>query len=227
MVNRFINWQRHRQSSHSASHPPLYIIPCIGNWDVFPTNRLGSNDSDPVSRNYLSKIYDTWSGLLHPALPPPPSTTTATNISPLYSLTPDQAERERLEIKSNFTSYGFFVKDIVPYRLSIISLNTLFWFKENEAVQDCSPWDIINDSPSSIPGDVHFRFLISVLQDRRKRKTGMGVVLMGHIPPKDFDDRILYHDNCYRNLVQMSGEYADVIISQHYGYGGESVGLKC
>jgi endopolyphosphatase len=72
---------------------------------------------------------------------------------------------------------------VIPDRLAVISLNTLFWFTSNSAVDGCR-------SRSNDPGALQMDWLEVQLDAYRER--GMQVYLIGHVPPHEG----LYYDNC-------------------------------
>ncbi|KAI8804023.1 Metallo-dependent phosphatase-like protein [Cladochytrium replicatum] len=104
-----------------------------------------------------------------------------------------------------FRHGGWFYVEVVPSKLWVVSLNTLYFFHANEYVRDC-----VKDSAA---GSVHLKWLRKrVLQPARKR--GVGVILTGHIPPTVLN----YHSSCYERFAELSMEYADIIRGQMYGH---------
>jgi len=70
-----------------------------------------------------------------------------------------------------FRRGGYFVKEVIPNKLVVISLNTLYFFKANSAVHGCKA--------VGEPGKNHMVWLDNVL--KRTRKRGMRAYLVGYI----------------------------------------------
>lgn len=97
-----------------------------------------------------------------------------------------------------------FVKEIIPNKLAVISINSLYLFKANPLVDNCN-------SPKQ-PGYQLLTWLGLVLDEMRHR--GMKVWLSGHVPPllKNLDD------SCYNKFTMWVKEYNDIIIGGVYGH---------
>lgn len=114
-----------------------------------------------------------------------------------------------LNLTSTFTSGGYFVQDVVPGRLTIINLNSMFFFNGNSAVSDCSS--------SSSPGAVEMQWLTSQLQYYSKQ-AGHQVYIMSHVPPIDDDGSQLYLSSCYKQYVNLLGQYGSTIVGHFNGH---------
>ncbi|KAI9106028.1 Metallo-dependent phosphatase-like protein [Phlyctochytrium arcticum] len=174
------------------------IVPSIGNWDVWPANTLGADAGGQFRR-----LYEAWKSVLEPS---------------------QNNEEEQREIHKSFTSGGYFERTLIPNKVSAISLNTLYWFKENPSIDDCTPLSEPRppaQNGTRRPGDEHFDWLTTKLSSARlaNRK----VFIVGHIPPSDSFDSPLYKPSCYEQFVQISGDYADVILGQYYGHVNKDV----
>ncbi len=103
-----------------------------------------------------------------------------------------------------FKNGGYYIKEIIPNKLAVISLNTMYWFKRNTEIENCdSKFD---------PGRKHFKWLGVVLKELRKRN--MKVYLSGHVPPVSKN----YDETCLRKYALWAYEYQDIIIGAHYGH---------
>ncbi|KAJ3225858.1 Endopolyphosphatase [Clydaea vesicula] len=158
------------------------IVPSIGNWDVWPPNRLGDGPNI-----VLEKIYASWEPLLQP----------------------DTEIGKR--IKETFHQGGWFSVPLDVHQISIISLNTIYWFAENDAVEDCSL--NINDT---IPGDKQISWLRKELESLKARN--FSAFLIGHVPPIDLQNQMLYYPNCYHHFLETLDLFKEVLIGEFFGH---------
>lgn len=109
--------------------------------------------------------------------------------------------QEQLHI---FQRGSYFFQEVVPNKLAVLSINTLYLFKANPLVDSC-------DNKKD-PGFKLFQWLGVTLQELRERN--MKVWLSGHVPPipKNYDI------TCYRKFVMWQYEYRDIIIGGVYGH---------
>ncbi|RSM16348.1 Endopolyphosphatase [Fusarium oligoseptatum] len=77
------------------------------------------------------------------------------------------------EQRHSFAFGGWFEVEVIPNKLSVISLNTMYFFDRNAGVDGCA--DV------SEPGFKHMEWLSVQLQ--RLRERGMKAILIGHVPP--------------------------------------------
>ncbi|CAI5760209.1 unnamed protein product [Candida verbasci] len=103
-----------------------------------------------------------------------------------------------------FNRGAYFFQEIIPNKLAVLSINTLYLFQSNPLVDNCDK--------KKQPGYKLFEWLGYVLKEMRARK--MKVWLTGHVPPneKNFDI------SCLRKYIVWSYEYRDVIIGGLYGH---------
>lgn len=131
----------------------------------------------------------------------------------LFALGPTLQTREFLKIwypyipqeQQKFFQRGLcFIKEIIPNKLAVISINTLYLFKANPLVDNCNS--------SKQPGYQLLTWLGLVLDEMRYR--GIKVWLSGHVPPllKNLDD------SCYNKFTMWVKEYNDIIIGGVYGH---------
>ncbi|KAJ3122897.1 Endopolyphosphatase [Nowakowskiella sp. JEL0407] len=105
-----------------------------------------------------------------------------------------------------FTRGGYFYVDIShqSHFITVISLNTMYFFKSNSAVSDCTE--------DSVAGSVMLKWMQKVL----KRNTSLKypVYIIGHVPPTLFN----YYPKCYEKFSKVVEKYSAVIKGQMYGH---------
>lgn len=163
---------------HDIFHTNHALDPREFDVDVIPS--LGNNDVYP-----------------HNLFSPGPTLQTRE----LWSIWQDYVPQEQLHI---FEKGAYFMKEIIPGKLAVISLNTLYWFKANPLVDSC-------DDPKD-PGFQHLRWFGIVLEELRQR--GMKVWVSGHVPPMPKN----YEWSCYRKYAVWINEYRDVVIGGVFGH---------
>jgi endopolyphosphatase len=112
------------------------------------------------------------------------------------------------EQRHGFERGGWYYVEVIPGKLAVFSLNTLYFFSHNAAVDGCSL--------RSEPGYEHMEWLRIQLQFIRDR--GMKVILTGHIPPARTDSKQLWDETCWQKYTLWLQQYRDVIISGLYGH---------
>lgn len=110
--------------------------------------------------------------------------------------------------REEFAKGGWFSVEVIPNQLAVISLNTLYFFDSNSAVNGCIA--------KSEPGFEHFEWLRRQLDTFRRR--GMKVILMGHVPPARVDSRADWVESCWQKYTLWMRQYRDIIVSSHYGH---------
>lgn len=103
-----------------------------------------------------------------------------------------------------FEKTACFLREIVPGKLAVLLLNTLYLFKSNPLVDNCDG--------KKQPGYALFVWLGYTLKELRRR--GMKVWITGHVPPVPKN----YELTCYRKYILWTHEYRDVIIGGLYGH---------
>lgn len=103
-----------------------------------------------------------------------------------------------------FNKGAYFFQEVVPGKLAVLSINTLYWFQSNPLVDSC---DRKKD-----PGYALFLWLGAVLKELRSRD--MKVWLSGHVPPNEKN----YDISCLRKYIIWSHEFRDIIIGGVYGH---------
>lgn len=112
------------------------------------------------------------------------------------------------EQRHSFQFGGWFYVEVIPNKLAVFSLNTLYLFDRNAGVDDCQ-------RPSE-PGYKHLEWLRIQLQFMRDR--GMKAILMGHVPPARTDSKMLWDETCWQKYTLWLKQYRDVVISGLYGH---------
>lgn len=112
------------------------------------------------------------------------------------------------EQRHQFQQGGWFHVEVVPGRLAVISMNTMYFYTKNAAVDGCAP--------KSEPGYEHFEWLRVQLEMFRQR--GMKVLLMGHVPPARTESKISWDETCWQKYALWLEQYRDVIAGSLYGH---------
>ncbi|CCD26357.1 endopolyphosphatase NDAI_0H01830 [Naumovozyma dairenensis CBS 421] len=131
----------------------------------------------------------------------------------LFAMGPTLQTRELYRIWSNFVPQeqkrifsrsASFLTEVIPGKLAVLSINTLYLFKANPLVDNCNS--------RKQPGYQSLIWLGYILDEIRAR--GMKVWLSGHVPPieKNFDS------SCFHKFTLWTYEYRDIIIGGLYGH---------
>ncbi|KAI1493132.1 Endopolyphosphatase [Biscogniauxia mediterranea] len=110
--------------------------------------------------------------------------------------------------RHSFEFGGWFYVEVIPNKLAVFSLNTLYFFDRNAGVDDCV-------HPSE-PGYKHFEWLRVQLQFLRDR--GMKAILMGHVPPARTSGKQLWEETCWQKYTLWLQQYRDVVVGSLYGH---------
>ncbi|KAJ2963579.1 hypothetical protein NQZ79_g1423 [Umbelopsis isabellina] len=106
--------------------------------------------------------------------------------------------------RQTFAYGGYFANHVVPGHLKVISLNTMYFYNSNAAVNSCHK--------KSSPGHKQLKWLEAELEQAKKRR--MKVILVGHIPPS----RKAYYNSCLQMYSQLALKYNEIITSHLYGH---------
>ena len=98
--------------------------------------------------------------------------------------------------------------EVIPGKLAVFSLNTLYFFASNAVVDGCAV--------KSEPGYHQMEWLRIQLQFMRDR--GMKVILTGHVPPVRQDAKTAWDETCWQKYTLWLRQYRDIIVSSHYGH---------
>ncbi|PHH61863.1 hypothetical protein CDD81_7791 [Ophiocordyceps australis] len=112
------------------------------------------------------------------------------------------------EQRHSFEFGGWFYVEVIPNKLAVFSLNTMFFFDRNAAVDGCA-------EPSE-PGYKHMEWLRVHLQLIRQR--GMKAILMGHVPPARTDSKQNWDETCWQRYTLWLRQYRDVVSASLFGH---------
>ena len=112
------------------------------------------------------------------------------------------------EQRHGFSTGGWFSVEVIPNRLTVFSLNTMYFFEHNTAVDGCAE--------KSEPGHQQMEWLRIQLQFIRNR--GMKAILMGHVPPARTEAKLLWDETCWQKYTLWLQQYRDVVVGALYGH---------
>ncbi|CAJ2501600.1 Uu.00g044530.m01.CDS01 [Anthostomella pinea] len=110
--------------------------------------------------------------------------------------------------RHSFEFGGWFYTEVIPGKLAVFSLNTMYFFDRNAGIDDCV-------HPSE-PGYKHFEWLRVQLQSMRTR--GMKAILMGHVPPARTSAKQLWDETCWQKYTLWLEKFRDVVVGSLYGH---------
>ncbi|KAG0125649.1 Metallo-dependent phosphatase-like protein [Tuber indicum] len=160
------------------------IIPTLGNNDIFPHNIM-TDGPNKITREFS----DIWRNFI---------------------------PQDQYHV---FDKGAYFWTQVVPGTngkmglaskggLSVISLNTIYFFGSNAAVDGC---DLKGE-----PGYEQMEWLKIQLQ--LMRDIGMKAILIGHVPPAWTSTKQSWDETCWKKYVLWSKQYRDVIVGSIYGH---------
>ena len=126
-----------------------------------------------------------------------------------------------------FDRGGWFFVEVIPNKLAVISLNTMwvtihqlvrkqcadfarrrYFFDSNSAVDGCAA--------RTEPGYEHMEWLRIQLQFLRAR--GMKAIMSGHVPPARNDEKVGWDETCWQKYTLWMQQYRDVVVGAVYGH---------
>jgi endopolyphosphatase len=110
--------------------------------------------------------------------------------------------------RHQFEQGGWFYVEVIPNKLAVFSLNTLYFFTSNAAADGCA-------LPSE-PGYHQMEWLRIQLQFMRDR--GMKAILTGHVPPTREESKTNWDETCWQKYTLWLRQYRDVVITSLYGH---------
>ncbi|MCJ1478646.1 Endopolyphosphatase [Lambiella insularis] len=161
------------------------------------------NDTNPTN-DFIVPIVPTWGNndiLPHNIFTKGPNIWTRTYLDIWKKLIPE-------EQRHGFERGGWFYVEVIPNRLVVLSLNTLYFFDSNAAVDGCSA--------TSEPGYQHLEWLRIQLQFLRQR--GLKAILMGHVPPARTESKMSWDETCWQKYTLWLHQYRDVVVGSVYGH---------
>ncbi|KAI8981804.1 Metallo-dependent phosphatase-like protein [Mycotypha africana] len=106
--------------------------------------------------------------------------------------------------RQDFLQGGYFAVDVIPEKLRVLAMNTMFFIKKNPAARTCSKKHSV--------GYMHMRWYKRQLA--KARQDQMKVYVIGHVPPSTRD----FFKNCMRDYLAITSEYSDVVMGHFYGH---------
>lgn len=161
------------------------------------------HDHDPTN-DFVVPIIPTYGNndiLPHNILEPGPNRWTRKYLTIWEKFIPQ-------EQRHSFARGGWFFTEVIPKKLAVFSLNTLYFFESNGAVDGCY-------DPNE-PGYEHFEWLRIQLQFLRER--GMKAILTGHVPPARTESKQNWDESCYQKYNLWLRQYRDVVVGNVYGH---------
>lgn len=110
--------------------------------------------------------------------------------------------------RHQFQQGGWFSVEVIPGKLAVISLNTIYFFTSNSGVDGCAN--------KHEPGYEHMEWLRIQLKIMRER--GIKAILMGHVPPARVDSKESWDETCWQKYTLWLQQYRDVIVGSLYGH---------
>lgn len=110
--------------------------------------------------------------------------------------------------RHSFVEGGWFTSEVIPGKLSAISLNTMYFYSSNSAVDGCDDKDE--------PGYEHMEWLRVQLKLLRQRN--MKAILIGHVPPARAGPKQGWDETCWQKYTLWLHQYRDVIVGSVYGH---------
>ncbi|KAI5236818.1 Endopolyphosphatase [Aureobasidium subglaciale] len=110
--------------------------------------------------------------------------------------------------KHSFDQGGWFYVDVIPNHLAVVSLNSLYFFNSNSAVDGCAA--------KSEPGYRQLDWLRIQLQYLRDRN--MKAIITGHVPPARTSNKSNWDETCWQKYTLWMHQYRDVIAGTLYGH---------
>ena len=112
------------------------------------------------------------------------------------------------EQRHGFERGGWFYTEVIPDKLAVFSLNTLYLFDNNAGVNGCAD--------KKEPGYEHMEWLRIQLQMLRKR--GVKAIMMGHVPPARTESKYSWDETCWQKYTLWMHQYRDVVVGSIYGH---------
>ena len=112
------------------------------------------------------------------------------------------------EQRHSFERGGWFFVEVIPNSLAVFSLNTLYFFDSNTAVDGCAK--------RSEPGYEQMEWLRIQLQLLRER--GMKAILTGHVPPARTENKLSWDETCWQKYTLWMHQYRDIVVGSIYGH---------
>lgn len=106
---------------------------------------------------------------------------------------------------NTFRRGGYYSSEVVPNKIAVVALNTLYFYIHNAAVNGCTRGE-------DEPGAEEMDWLEAELD--RLRDRGLLVYLTGHVPPEVKS----YTPSCHKRYTKIALAYQDIIVGHIYGH---------
>ncbi|CAG8496467.1 15858_t:CDS:2 [Acaulospora morrowiae] len=113
----------------------------------------------------------------------------------------------RLNLTNDFYVGGYFRQDI-DSQLSVLSLNSMYLYKSNLKIKDCKC--------KRSPGAKQLIWFETELKSAREENRK--VYVSQHMAPLDSSGEPAYYPTCFKQYVQLIGDYSDVIYGHFTGH---------
>ena len=110
--------------------------------------------------------------------------------------------------RHGFQRGGWFYVEVIPNKLAVFSLNSMYFFTNNAGVDGCAS--------RYEPGYEHMEWLRVQLQLMRER--GMKVILESHVGPARTPSKQLWDETCWQKYTLWMQQYRDIVITGLYGH---------
>lgn len=161
------------------------------------------NDTDPTN-DFIIPIVPTLGNndiLPHNIMDPGPNRWTKSFLKIWRRFIPE-------EQRHSFERGGWFFAEVIPNKLAVFNLNTLYFFGNNAAVDGCADKSEI--------GYEQMDWLRIQLQFLRER--GLKAIIMGHVPPARTDGKRSWDETCWQKYTLWMYQYRDVVVGSLYGH---------
>ncbi|CEN62403.1 hypothetical protein ASPCAL09038 [Aspergillus calidoustus] len=110
--------------------------------------------------------------------------------------------------RHTFEEGGWFLAEVIPNKLAAVSLNTMYFYESNSAVDGCAA--------KSEPGYEHMEWLRIQLELLRERN--MKAILIGHVPPARAGTKRNWDESCWQKYTLFLNRFRDVVVGSVYGH---------
>jgi endopolyphosphatase len=110
--------------------------------------------------------------------------------------------------RHTFEEGGWFLSEVIPNKLAAVSLNTMYFYESNSAVDGCAA--------KSEPGYEHMEWLRIQLELLRERN--MKAILIGHVPPARAGTKRNWDESCWQKYTLFLNRFRDVVVGSVYGH---------
>jgi endopolyphosphatase len=110
--------------------------------------------------------------------------------------------------RHTFEEGGWFLSEVIPNKLAAVSLNTMYFYESNSAVDGCAA--------KLEPGYEHMEWLRIQLELLRERN--MKAILIGHVPPARAGTKRNWDESCWQKYTLFLNRFRDVVVGSVYGH---------